>query len=461
MCEKVLRSPLAAALALVLLLPGASARGQTAPRDPLLVPVPRPARVLGSWQEAASVLRARSTDLVIVTADVAEAEAASRRALAALVGQLQVQASYTVNLIAHESAQVSGVTITNPPEPTFETLSLPQRQFFTGTATGTLPLIAPRAWVGMTRASLGEDVAHAKLDDERRVLREGMANAIVGVVVAERSAQLSRESLAAAIDRGDLVTRKKTLGGGTILDVVRSQQDLEAARVQVLRSNESLHEAREALGLALGLREEVGVSADIRLDNAITEQLRSCQHIESLDQRADLVAAAQNVDVAHQTVRDAHAQLSPTVSLQTMLTTTTQDLGPYPQTQWYVQGLLSWNLWDGGQRSADLRTGHAQEEAAAAQLEQARRKASVDVTRALRMVEVSRQALEATQRETTFSAQQEKLTRAAYEVGQGTSLELVAAASAHRTQDIELALREYDLVHAQLAALFVQAKCRL
>src|ERR1700678_3630513 len=50
--------------------------------DPMLVPVPPPKRVLTSWQEAVSMLRARSTDLRIALDQVLQAEAATRVALA-------------------------------------------------------------------------------------------------------------------------------------------------------------------------------------------------------------------------------------------------------------------------------------------------------------------------------------------------------------------------------------------
>ena len=160
-------------------------------------------------------------------------------------------------------------------------------------------------------------------------------------------------------------------------------------------------------------------------------------------------------------MRDADAQFLPTVSLQSVLAPTTQNLDPYPDTQWYVAGLVSWNLWDGGVRYADRRSGEAQERAARARLEQAMRAATVEVGRALRDVGVAEDAQAVARQETSFAARQETLTRQAYEIGQGTSLELVAAAASHRAQQIGLVLREYDLVRARLTALFVRSSCKL
>src|SRR5579871_5550379 len=46
--------------------------------DPMLAPAPQPPRVLASWQEAVSLLRARSTDLKIALDQVLQAEAQTR-----------------------------------------------------------------------------------------------------------------------------------------------------------------------------------------------------------------------------------------------------------------------------------------------------------------------------------------------------------------------------------------------
>jgi multidrug efflux system outer membrane protein len=427
-------------------------------RDPLLAPVPPPARVLRAWSEGAAILRSHSTDLTVALADVSRSEALSRGALAALLGTIRVDGSYSINGITNtvdagfETAMGTEVVTTE---------QLPQRTYGTGNLTATIPVIAPRAWVAMNSTSIGQDVARASLLDVQRTLLRGLAATIIAAVASEKTAELSRASLVSALDRLDLVTRKKTLGGGTLLDVVRGQQDLEAARAQVVATSETLRQSREALGLALGLKDEVGVDSSLRLDAAVQEVLGSCRTLRDLSQRGDILAAAGRVGVAHQTVNDARAQFLPTASIQALGSTTNQALNPYPQTQWLLEGLVSWNIWDGGSRYADLRRGAAEELAADARLEQAKRNESIEVARALRAVKVAEATRQVAERETAFAVQQERLTRMAYETGQGTSLELIAAASVHRAQEINLALREYDVVNARLASIFARSSCTL
>src|SRR3954470_15337513 len=56
--------------------------------DPMLAPMPPPKHVITSWEDAARMMRQRSTDLQSSYADIRRAEADSRRALAAVLPTL-------------------------------------------------------------------------------------------------------------------------------------------------------------------------------------------------------------------------------------------------------------------------------------------------------------------------------------------------------------------------------------
>jgi outer membrane protein TolC len=58
-----------------------------------------------------------------------------------------------------------------------------------------------------------------------------------------------------------------------------------------------------------------------------------------------------------------------------------------------------------------------------------------------------------------LAAENDRLTRTAYLEGRGTSLELVTAAQGLREAEIQLALREFDLVKARIAAILALATC--
>ena len=53
----------------------------------------------------------------------------------------------------------------------------------------------------------------------------------------------------------------------------------------------------------------------------------------------------------------------------------------------------------------------------------------------------------------------DQLTRRAFEVGRGSSLELVQSAAALRQAELTLVLREFELVQARLDAFLTEARC--
>jgi outer membrane protein TolC len=453
------------ALVLAISLHAAAARAQATapaplePPDPLLTPVEPAARRIARWSDISTNLRARSVDLAAAVADVRRAEAESRAALAPLYGQIQVQGQATQNLITKDTQQVTGVSPTGTP--LTETVTSPIVRTANAGATASLPLIAPRQWQQVKTAHIGIDLAEELLGDQRRVLVERAASAVVAVVAAERVAEINRVGLKAAGERAALARRGKALGGGNSLDVVRAEQDLETARAQVVTGDESLRQAREALGLALGWSEQVGVEPGFRLDDAVVEAGRQCKAVPELDARADLVAAQTRVRLADQVRREATWGFAPTLSLQSQLAYTTVESPVEHPTQWTVQGVLSWDLWDGGARYAQIRSGVAQRDRAEAALAGARRDVAIAVKRADRGVQVAAVSREIAKRSRDSAFEGDRLTRLAFTTGNGTSLELVTAAGLLRSQEIQLAIRDYELVRARLLALLVRARCDL
>ena len=87
------------------------------------------------------------------------------------------------------------------------------------------------------------------VSDTRRTLDLSLANQIVSVVTAERSAEINRSGLRVALEQLELSKRKEALGAATALDVVRAKQNAANARAALVNGDEALREAREALGL--------------------------------------------------------------------------------------------------------------------------------------------------------------------------------------------------------------------
>jgi outer membrane protein TolC len=422
--------------------------------DPMLVPPPAAARELTSWGDAVTLSRARSTDLGTALAEVRRAEAQTRTALAAVLPTINGTVSYPHQFITKDT------TVLGAPGDPPRVIKTPQSDYFNGNVALTQSVINVQAWHSIKTGKENEKAARMSAEDTQRIITLAVATAVVGVVAAERVAELNRIGLRTALERRELSTRKRALGVGTGLDVLRADQDVSSSRAAVVSGDESLRKAREALGLSVGLPEQVGVARAIQIDAVAAEAERMCPRIRDLGERADVAALRQRLVVAERNVGNVERSFLPTLSAQSTLASTTADLGGnQPRTTWNVSAVLSIPIWDGGARYGALGNARALREQATFQVEAQRRTVTIEVEQARRGITVAEAALDVARQAQKLAAEVDRLTQTAYRAGQGTSLELVIAAAALRQADVELALREFEVVRARLEALFALAHC--
>jgi outer membrane protein TolC len=411
----------------------------------MLAPVPRPRIEVQTWEEAVRHLKSLSTDLRIAAANIARAEAASRIALGNALTQINGTATYTRNFITKD---LLGSTV-------------PVRDFANAGGSLSQSVFNLQKWYAIGTAHRNEDVAELTFEDVNRQVALGVANALVGVVTNERLAELNRLGLLNALQRLELAQRKTNLGSGTGLDVVRARQDVETARATLVTGDETLRQAREALGLALGYPEQVGVPPTVDLNGLEHAAQSSCRPAKDVDQRADIAALHEKVEVSHRLITDAKLQFVPTVDLRSQLSAATNTNALAPATTWNIQAVLTVPIWDGGVRYGNLRDAKAQETIALQNLEAARRKATIEVTQARRAVTVAEDSRRVAAAARDLAAETDRLTRTSYLEGRGTSLELVTAAQALRQTEIQLAVQDFNLVKARVAAVLALAVCPL
>lgn len=434
--------------------------------DAMLGPVPQAPMTVTTWEEALSLVRGRSTDLRIAYAEVKRAEAQTRIALAGTLPSLNasVSASHhfirdtvggtqTVNCTGLPTCPPSGFITTTSP-----TQEIPRANTVSAQITLTQPLFVPQVWHNIRTTEYAQEAASLTLEDLKRTIALNVASAIVGVVTAERIAELNRIGLRRALERYELTARKKALGGSTGLDVVRAQQDVEAARATLVTGDESLRQARESLGLALGIPKQVGVTRDVNLDGLEASARRICRITTELEERADIAAAKKRLTIARRNVDNVYWQFSPTVTAQSTVATSSANVSG-PATTWNIQAVLSIPLWEGGARYGNLRIARVAELQAEQNLEALKRQAEVQIGQARRGVEVAEQSRKVAEGARALAAEVDRLTRVGWQQGTGTSLELVTAAAALRQADITLALREFDVTRARVLALLALATC--
>jgi outer membrane protein TolC len=425
--------------------------------DPMLAPVPAPPRVIGSWEEALGLLKARSTDLRIALDQVLAAEAQTRQALAAYLPQITGTGKYLHNILTKTNQAPPNPNL--PPGIPPQTTRVPTPDLYSADLQLQQSIVNVQNFDQISIDELSEDAAKLSVDDEKRTLLLSVSNQLVAVVTAERQAEINRVGLRTALEQLAITTRKQALGAANGLDVVRAQQNAANARATLVTGDETLREAREALGLALGIPEETGVAHDIHIDGLAQSAMASCRTVSSVSDRADVAAARANLEVAKRNLRNVYYQFLPTLGAQTNLDETSNPNTGYPNPTWSILGVLSIPIWDGGNRYGLIRGARASEDIATQKLEALRRQAIIQVQQTQRQLVVAEQSDEVAREQRDLALRNDQMTQTAYSVGQGTSLELVTASEQHRQQELNLALQDFGVVKARILAVLALATC--
>jgi len=417
--------------------------------DPLLAPVPVPHRILGSWAEAVAYLRARSTDLRIALDQVLQAEAQTRIALAGPLPSLT-----STGVMSHQFLTGSNSVFISGAGASSSTTTYSGNLALQGT------LINIQQFDQISIDELNEDVTRLSVDDKKRTLALSLANQIVAVVTSERSAEINRVGLKVALEQAEITRRKQALGAANGLDVVRAEQNAANARAALVSGDETLREAREALGLALGVPEETGVAPGININDLAQNAMESCRVVRDIDERPDVASARRALDVSKRNLRNVYYSFLPTLNAQSTLTyfSPAPAFGA-PDPTWNIQGILSVPWFDGGLRYGNLRNARAAQDIAAQQLEALRRQAIIQVEQAQRQLQVAELSDKVATEQRDLAAKNDQMTQTAYMAGQGTSLELVTASEAHRQAELNLALADFSVVKARLLAVLALATC--
>jgi outer membrane protein TolC len=421
-----------------------------AAQDPMLAPMPAATQSMASWQDARQLVVNASIDLRQAQANVARAEALGQQALAVLLPNVRMTAAAAYDL--HNPDTPPGV----PPVVDGRAATAPVA---TVSLTASQRLIDLGSWRGRAAATAQQRASTWTLLDVRRRVQQGLARALVTVVAAERVAELNRVGLRQALERAALSQRTFELGRATELDVVRARQDVAVARSALISGDEQLRSAREALGLALGIDDQVGVTSTFRLDGFLDELRAQCRALGGEERRADEEAAEAAVRAARLRTEQARASTLPTLDLSSNLFALTTDPGPGRLASWSITAVLSVPLWEGGLRAAQIRERVAVERDAQAIAEEVRRVTHYEVVRARRAQAVAEQLVTVAVEARDLAERLDTMTRRSFEIGRATSLELVQSAVALRQAELTLALRQFEWTQARLDAHLTEARC--
>ena len=416
--------------------------------DPMLAPVPPPKRILHSWAEAVTYLHARSTDLQIALDQVLQAEAQTRIALAQYLPSLQ-----STGAMSHQLLTSSGIY-----------LSSGSASSSTTTYSGNLQLqqtiVNAQQFDQISIDELSEDASRMSVDDKKRTLALSLANQIVAVVTAERSADINRVGLKVALEQLEISRARRTWARPTAsTSCAPSRTPPTPARRWSAATSRCARRARRWASPWASPRRPAWPPTWTSTASRATPCSRASM-VPDVNERPDIAAARMNLEVAKRNLRNVYMAFAPTLNAQSTMTY----LSPAPafgspNPTWNVQAILSIPWFDGGIRYGNLRNARAAEDIAQQNLESARRKRHHPGHPGARGLEVAEQSDKVATEQRDLAAQNDQMTQTAYMAGQGTSLELVTASEAHRQAELNLALADFNVVKARILAVLALATC--
>ncbi len=427
-------------------VPAAEIPPPTDVNDPMLAKPPDAPRTIQSWEDALRVVREKSPDYIASYETIARAQAQSRIALAAVLPSVGVSGGYTHQFIT-DTLNFGGLTVMIPPANSWS-------------AGGALAwsIVNPRALYAVGTARRAIAVAELSFAERRRVIALTLVSEMLTTLATARTAELTRVGLRAALERLALTQGKLRFGQGTALDVDRAEQDVQSARAQLIRGDELLRRAREALGITLGSKVPVAVNGDLDLDSFERAVVTTCRLNDDVEKRADIQAARARVTIAERAITDAWLQFAPTVSVLSQFQTSSE-VSFGAQTTWAVQGVVTLPIYDGGVRYGMLRDARAAAEQARQALVLTRLNALVNVAQSQRSVSVFKASRDVAQEQRDLAARIDQRTREGYVHGLGTSLDLVVSAVALRQADISLVILDFQFAEARADAVLSNASC--
>ena len=396
----------------------------------------RPALTL---KQAVQIAVAQSDDLASVRATLARAQAAKRQAIAAMIPNLSGQASYTLN--DEEVRGGAGVIV--------------PRDNTTGMLGVRMTVFDGRAIPGLMAAYDRENAARASLDDARTELRFRVADSYLSVLAAEAMHRVSQSAVEARVAQMDAAVARRGSGVGLSVDVSRAKAALHRAQREELVAMATVHASRDVLCVLLGRNPpcEEALVRPALLEAPAPEEAKA--QAEALAARRDLESQALTLRSAKRLKLATWLSFLPRIELSGNMSLGRETFANPDGVQFQMTVQLSWLLYDGGMRYAQLQADNAAIYEAEAANRVVERRVISDVRAALRAIRVSDAAIVSTSAESRSAQDVVRALSAQFETGGATGLEVLEGQLAHEQAQVAFVQAELDALRARLQLIRV------
>jgi len=416
-----------------------------------------PALPVLTLEDALHEADTKSLELQVARTRLEQARLLSRKVWAKILPQIAAGASYTRNSDASALDLPTGFVIRNVGQPTsapFDPTRPPGMDNPPGAPTTevlvptglrelelqkyeqsgvqlqlTQPLIVPALWPAIRNAYLAEELAAVTAESARREVLFATAQLYYGVVGLKESVVVQERVLTLIAEHERQAQVRHASGIGPRIELTRARLDKARAEQDLQRSRNAWLSARHALATLLDRPDGFDVQRPeptSSLDAPAPEVLQAA----ALDSRPDIMAARTGLELADRQHRAAWYKYAPAVGLtaQYRLANVKGFAGSYDT--WAVSVGLSWTLWDGGLREAELEETELKTAEARTAVRLLENKARDEVYRAVLDVSSARASLTKAAEQLKLAREGMDLVQTSYDHGMLTYLDVTNAQSA-------------------------------
>jgi outer membrane protein TolC len=407
--------------------------------------------------EALKLAGERNYDLQAAAARLKQVEQGYWKALSGYLPQITLGGTYTHTGLAAKlpfpvAADVPAMTVTGGATPAtkaplitapFPVVPVDQLQ---GTVDATQVLFAPALWFGIQSASRGEDSARASVENARRAILFGAAQAYYGTASLRQLAVVSDQLL--EIAQRQEKDAKVRYQAGTIAKVglVRAEIDRARAEQDVLRARNAYLSARYTLAQLIVEPPDFEVVDPV--EPPLPPDLGKLEE-SALRDRPDVMSARSALDAAVVQKRSVNSTYLPTIAAFGHYQIANEP-GLTGKELWNAGLSAHWSIFDGGLREANVREANARVSEAEANLKSAESRAVLEVQQARLDLESARANAVKAKEQRDLAAENQRLVDVSYKAGAATAVEQADATTQLRNAEVAQATEQLT---AQLSAL--------
>jgi len=306
------------------------------------------------------------------------------------------------------------------------------------------------------RAEANTTSAEASLVEQRFNVILATKRAFFDVRRAAELSAVNQANVERAEQALDAANRRLAVGTATRSDVLRAQLELNNAKNAVLNSQNQRRSAAFSLGAQIGVE---GPALPV-MDSVVVPRALSMSNEQivslAIDAAPAVRSAEASLDAARASASVSRASYFPTLRFSSGYDWSNNEMNiESGRTSWSLRLNLSYPIFNGFTREADVANANIQTRTATADLHAAQRQARADAERVLGALNLAEEQL-ALRREALAVAEEDlRVQQERYRLGMTTILELLTSQSALRSAESNLVTARYDyeIARAELEAL--------